>query len=54
MADVSITIRKSGVGGDTTIIVSGIVDDAALQPFTNQLSTLLSATANSASSTPPA
>lgn len=43
MADVTITIRKNVNGVDSTIMVSGQVDDSALSPFTVQLSSLLSA-----------
>lgn len=43
MADVTITIRQTN---NTSIIVSGSVDDSALAPFTSQLATLLSAAAN--------
>ena len=49
MADVTITIRKSTAGADTTIMVSGSVDDTSLAPFTSQLSDLLSAAAHSPS-----
>jgi hypothetical protein len=48
MADVSINIRKvdpNNPNNTTNISVSGFVDDAALNPFTAQLSTLLSAAA---------
>lgn len=51
MADVTITIRKTIVGGDSTIMVSGSVDDAALSPFIGQLSSLLAAAASADSST---
>ena len=50
MADVTINIRQTN---GSSIVVSGIVDEAALAPFTLQLSTLLSAAVN-ASATPPA
>jgi hypothetical protein len=43
MADVSITIRKNDGGSDTSIILNGSVDDAALEPVLNKISNLLSA-----------
>lgn len=43
MANVQIIIHKDN---DTTINVSGVVDDTALAPFTSQLATLLSTAAN--------
>jgi len=43
MANVQIIINKAN---GTTISVSGIVEDYALAPFTDQLATLLSTAAN--------
>lgn len=54
MADVTINIRKTdpnNLNNTSNIMVSGVVDDAALAPFAMQLSTLLSA-AVSVSATP--
>lgn len=54
MADVSITIAKqSTIGMNSTIMVSGHVDDAALAPFTDQLATLLAASVSSIDATSP-
>lgn len=49
MADVSITIRKSVPGSDTSINVTGSIDNAAIEPITAQLTSLLYAAANSPS-----
>lgn len=46
MADVSITIRKTVDGSDTTIMVNGRIDDSDLDPITNQLTQLLYTSAN--------
>lgn len=43
MANVQIIINK---GNGTTINVSGLVEDSALAPFTDQLATLLATAAN--------
>lgn len=54
MADVSITIRKTVDGSDTTIMVNGRIDDSALDPITNQLTQLLYTSANTPVAPAPA
>lgn len=54
MADVSITIRKNTGGSDTTIMVTGQINDTDLDPITTQLTQLLYTSANTASTVTPA
>lgn len=52
MASISITIRKFDGASESTIMVSGDVSDASLEPVTTQIASLLGNTVSSAISTP--